>query len=567
VSARLAKRSTAGRAHAARGGKSKSAAPSRKSGDTPNGFSLRDMQAAVALATSRMRARFDAAETTDDNRKHWAPADGLSADMAASPGVRRILRNRCRYEVANNTYAFGMADTLANDCVGTGPRLQLTGLDRKAARYIEREFKKWAKAVGLAEKLRTMRRARVVDGEAFGLFINNPQLSTRVRLDIRLLEAEQCASSAAALPQPQSVDGIRYDAAGNASVYEILPEHPGGRAYTTLLPIAVDASKVLHFFVAQRPGQRRGIPELTPALPLFAQLRRWTLSVLAAAETAADLAGIIQTQGAPEGGEVEAAAAFERVEFERRALMTLPEGYAVSQLKAEQPTSTYKEVKREILNEIARSVQVPFNVAAGNSADYNYSSGRLDFQIYERAVMIDRERMETQVLERVFAEWVREAVLIEDYLPQPLRLTSTDWSHAWYWPGFAHIDPKNEAEAQEVRLRTKTTTLADEWAREGEDWEEKLEAIARIEQRQRELSAQYGNGAREDVQVTALNGIQIQAMTGVLGQIAAKTLTPAAGVVLLQIAFPNVDPQRIKEMVAAQAGALQVAPQPQAATA
>ena len=51
---------------------------------------------------ARIRAKFDSAQTTADNRRHWANADGLSADAAASPEVRRILRNRARYEVANN---------------------------------------------------------------------------------------------------------------------------------------------------------------------------------------------------------------------------------------------------------------------------------------------------------------------------------------------------------------------------------------------------------------------------------------------------------------------------------
>ena len=45
----------------------------------------------------------------------------------------------------------------------------------------------------------------------------------------------------------------------------------------------VPAAAVIHYFRTDRPGQRRGIPEITPALPLFAQLRRYTLAVIAAA--------------------------------------------------------------------------------------------------------------------------------------------------------------------------------------------------------------------------------------------------------------------------------------------
>ncbi|MCA9221528.1 MAG: phage portal protein, partial [Planctomycetales bacterium] len=98
-----------------------------------------------------VRARYDAAATNSDNRRHWASADSLSADAANSPSVRRVLRDRARYEVANNSYARGIVLTLANDVVGTGPRLQLLTSDSDANKEIERQFTRWADAVGLAE--------------------------------------------------------------------------------------------------------------------------------------------------------------------------------------------------------------------------------------------------------------------------------------------------------------------------------------------------------------------------------------------------------------------------------
>jgi capsid protein len=71
-----------------------------------------------------IRGRYDAATTNHDNVRHWANADGYSANAANSPEVRRVLRNRARYEVANNSYAKGICLTLANDVIGTGPRFQ-----------------------------------------------------------------------------------------------------------------------------------------------------------------------------------------------------------------------------------------------------------------------------------------------------------------------------------------------------------------------------------------------------------------------------------------------------------
>ena len=103
-----------------------------------------------------VEGKFDSAQTNADNRRHWANADGLSANAAANPEVRRILRNRARYEVANNSYARGIVLTLANDVTGTGPQLQMLTDSAEANQTIEREFAAWAKDVDLPAKLRTM---------------------------------------------------------------------------------------------------------------------------------------------------------------------------------------------------------------------------------------------------------------------------------------------------------------------------------------------------------------------------------------------------------------------------
>ena len=87
-----------------------------------------------------VRARYDAAQTTAENARHWAMADALSADGAASADVRKKLRERARYEVANNSYAKGIVLTIANDCIGTGPRLQLLTDDASANHDVEAAF-------------------------------------------------------------------------------------------------------------------------------------------------------------------------------------------------------------------------------------------------------------------------------------------------------------------------------------------------------------------------------------------------------------------------------------------
>jgi capsid protein len=181
---------------------------------------------------------------------------------------------------------------------------------------------------------------------------------------------------------------------------------------------------------------------------------------------------------APASGESNAAEPFEPIELEKRALVTMPGGWKMSQLQAEQPATTYAEFKKEILNEIARCLNMPFNVAAGNSSGYNYASGRLDHQTYFKSIRVDQAHLECVVLDRVLAAWLDEAALIPSFLPAGLGPIG-DWPSQNHWCGQEHVDPAKEATAQATRLANHTTTLAHEYARQGRDWEEALRQRAK----------------------------------------------------------------------------------------
>jgi lambda family phage portal protein len=432
-----------------------------------------------------VRANYDAAMTTDENRRHWANADYLSANALNSPDVRSTLRSRARYEVANNCYAFGIVMTKANHIVGTGPRLQVRFESKLLAEQIETAFRRWYDRVGLAEKVWTATVAKIQDGESFLIAVTNPFIATDgVQLDYRLVECDQVTTPYWSPTPEQPVDGVVFDAYGNVQAYHVLKEHPGdvmlmaNRFDYDVVP----AEQVIHIYTKYRPGQARGIPEITPALPLFAQLRRYTLAVLSAAETAADFAGILYTD-APPGGEAIEAEEWIPVELERRMLVTMPAGWKMEQLHVEQPSTTYGDFKRQLLSEIARCLNMPYNVAACDSSNHNFSSGRLDMSSYFRSIAIEQANLRRTVLDRIFYTWLRE-YLLANALPLTLE---NGIETAWFWDTMPAIDPVKEAQAIEIRLRTGTTTLAQEYAAQGLDWEEALRQRAREVELMREL--------------------------------------------------------------------------------
>jgi capsid protein len=184
------------------------------------------------------QARYDAAQTGQENSAHWASADALSANAANSPYVRATLRNRSRYEDANNGYAQGLVTDRANYVVGCGPRLQLAfpeidpDFDRPAPRGLDRAvellWQDWADLVGLTDHLDLLDVSEMVTGEVFGVAFTNPTLpETGPQLDIKVLEADQVATPMIDPFDPRVVDGIEFDAAGNPAFYHVLKQHPG----------------------------------------------------------------------------------------------------------------------------------------------------------------------------------------------------------------------------------------------------------------------------------------------------------------------------------------------------
>ena len=415
---------------------------------------------APARAPRRLvvKAKYDAAAKTPANAKHWAGADGYSPVAAPPDAVRKTLRERCRYEVANNSYAKGIVLTLANDLVGTGARLQLSLDEREVSSRIEAAWSAWANEVRLADKMRLLRTGRAESGEVFAVLAKNDAMRGPIKLDLRLVESEQ-------------VPSIEYDDFGNPKRYFLLKEHPGNTGQSASTGAAamaaleshgrwIDAASVIHYYRAERPGQ----------------LRRYTMAVIECAETAANYAGVLYTDS-PANETADDVEPMDTIEVERNSFLTMPAGWKLSQLKAEQPTTTYEMFKNEILNEVARCLNMPFNVAAGNSSKYNYASGRLDHQVYHKSLRIEQQIMADTVLDRVFSAWIAEAILISDLVPAPLR--SASFEHDWMWDGQEHVDPLKEANAQAKRLENGTTTLASEYAKQGKDWETELRQRAR----------------------------------------------------------------------------------------
>ncbi len=294
------------------------------------------------------------------------------------------------------------------------------------------------------------------------------------------IEAEQLTTPDLSFAA-NAVDGIRFDAYGNPVEYHCLRGHPS--EVSSAVYDKIPAQFFLHWVRPDRPGQARGVPWITPCLGLFAQLRRWTLAALTRAETAANYSAILYTESAPDGAEQ--ADPWDEVDISMGTMVTLPSGWRMGQFESKQDGNEYGAFKRELLKEIARCLNMPFNVVSGDSSNYNYASGRLDYQNWHRAIRVSRASFERVVLEHVFREWLYEASRVRNFLP--LSFNAAEVPHGWFWDAVQHVDPIKDGTGDSLALANNTDTLANICASQGLDWEEVLEQRGQEIERMREL--------------------------------------------------------------------------------
>lgn len=454
--------------------------------------------------------RWDAARTNPADRGVWARADLLAIDTALNAQTRAAIRRRARYVVANNAYAAGAAQALVNATVGAAPRLQLTSarLDSETLTEIEADFTEWAEAVSLPEKLRALRFARFVDGEAFAVMYSNDRLTTSsgVTLDLRPLDCDRVAG-ALADANPDQVDGITLDRYGDPVAYRILDQHPGALGGVDIgAAREYPAGVVCHWFKKLYPEQHRGISELAPCLELFNLIDRYSKAVVQASETAADLAMVFTTDAVADAAydvtEPPAPATgqppFVQIPWARGMTMTVPEGWQAKQITAEQPSNSYGMLVDEVLSQIGAAISVPKLLMKNSAENYNYSSARVDLQQFQIAVKLDRQSMTHAVLYPLWRAWFAEYRLAKQVTETPRAV--------WYYDGFFHVDPLKEANAAAVRLSTNTSSLAAEYGARGMDWEQELREIAREKAVIKQLEEEFGVSMATPATVASTGG-------------------------------------------------------------
>jgi lambda family phage portal protein len=309
--------------------------------------------------------------------------------------------------------------------------------------------------------------------------------------------------------------GVSLDPSAGAPLgYWIRNAHPGD-AYMagmigqfpawTFVPRRTSSGRlrVLHAFDAERPEQHRGKPILTSVLPMFKQIDRYSGAELSAAVANAMVAGVITTPMSHEdildmfklpSGEFDVVGYLKMrddhaVGLESGSILPLAPGDDFKSHLPQRPASGFSAFVENILRMIGVSADLPYELVLKDFSKTNYSSARAALLEAWRSFLRRRDNLGSQWCDPIYQCWLEEQVNAGTVdAPKFYENRAAYQRCKWIGPGRGWVDPMKEAMAAQIRVDSNMSTLEDECAEQGKDWEENLEQRATELQRMQELN-------------------------------------------------------------------------------
>ena len=467
--------------------------------------------------------RYDGAKR-GRNHGDWQ-AVGTSAN-AEVYGSMATLRNRSRDLCRNDDYARGIIRNILKNVVytGIGFQAQVKQLknskknDNNINNSIEAGWKYWSKKQycdvtgqsSLDELQQLAFKSYLESGEVFIRKIKQSFGGCRIPFALEIIESDQVAEdyNSTSPYGNQIIMGIELNSWNRPVAYWMYEKHPGDFWFGGLNVggkttansrnlVRIPADEIIHLFHKERPGQVRGVPILYSTINRLRNLNKYEEAELVAARAAANFMGIVTTPNADmieepqtdeNGNPIEGAEKPEET-LTPGIIKYLAEGEDFKSFAPNRPNSAFEGFHRNQLRASSVGVGVAFEGASGDYSQSNYSSSRLSLLDVRDVWQMMQQWFINNFLVEVYECWLEQAILANyfnfaDYEIRPERYQALRWTaRGWSW-----VDPHKEINATIAAIKSGLTTLTEEVAKQGGDFEENIKAIAR----EKEILDQYG---------------------------------------------------------------------------
>jgi len=456
-------------------------------------------------------------------RGSWIPGGG-SADSDLHPDLSK-LRERSRDLIRNDGIASGAIDTVITNIIGSGIQMQ-SRIDKdtlavneeiadKLQNQIEHIWDRWVPHADAGNRLsfygleELSERQRFINGESIivPLHITNSKKKRPYSLALQTIESDRLATPSDLTANKNVRAGVEVGEYGEPVAYFVRKNHPGdflyGRRYGNSsenfvkYPALNDLGdpNVFHLYHVKRSGQTRGEPFFSPVLNMFKDRVDYMEAEIVAARVAACFAIFIKKTNSYEVSLARSKSeSNKRVEELSPAMIEyLNENEEIQPFNPNRPGGTFGIFMERVLRDISAGLNIPYEILAKDFSRSNYSNTRAALLEARRFFMMQQRFVSENLCQHVLVMLLEEAYLkgelpILDFYRNRDAYVRT----RWIAPGWQWVDPENEVKASVDAVDNNLSTLAEEAASQGQDWEENLEQRARELKKIKDLEQKYG---------------------------------------------------------------------------
>ncbi len=388
----------------------------------------------------------------------------------SNPFFRKKIKETSVLEDEENSYYCGILNTIAEHCCGSVPMILGNHTIPLVNDIVEDKWMEWAIMNEIGVAIRQIRRGAARTGLGIGIPYKKP--NDPIGFGIKTVSSLRLANPRTVKPGDRIYDGIEYDE--NWDVLKIYIQEDGPD------PTEYAAKDILLWFKRTTEDMITGLPECGPAFCLFPSIKRFLDAIVRGEEFKACIPMAITLNPdvyTPEDATQIPTGMFK---YEPGTIPTLPPGTNLEGLNVSSQSDDRTKYVHLIVAAAARCVQMPKNIALGDSSNSNMATAAIDIQPWINRVNIDRVDFQP-VIRKVFQMWYDRAILLStssgSYLPVQARSNFTYDIN--YDSTFEHPDPGKRANARAVDLASGSTTLHQVYTRQGLNPRRQLDREAR----------------------------------------------------------------------------------------
>jgi lambda family phage portal protein len=460
-----------------------------------------------------MAAMFKAGMVNDNDRWNATP---VSADAFMVHQQPKLVA-RSREQWSNNDYVRAFVRLVKQNVIGpTGVGLQSKvqrprgGLDKEACAAIESAWQEWGVA-GMCEVTGTMSWRDVSnlmiettarDGEMLARKIYGTDAGPW-GFSLQLIDPQRLPTWYETAPKRGDGSfirqGIEFNRFGRPLAYHFTSADEWDASYYTFAGrgfVRVPADQIIHRFVHEMVGQKRGLPWASTSLFRLHHLQGFEDAAVQNARAGATKMGFIEYEEGfgPEMDEDESLS----IDAEPLSFQELPEGARFKEFTPQYPNGEFATFHKAMLRGAAAGMGVLYNNMAGDLEGVNFSSirqGTLD----EREHYKDLQQWFIEnIAQHVFDEWLKFSLLAGKITTASGRALPADKLQAyrkiqwqprrWQW-----IDPRADVASAIDSIRAGLTSISQVIRDQGRDPETVFQELAE------DLKAMAAAGIPEDI--------------------------------------------------------------------